>query len=228
MKNLVLFFFAFLLTSLVGRTQENLDFKFADNYCSKIEEKVQEIGSKYGLKVSELIPVVYPECARFNAITNAFESSVLEHFYIEEGCRGADFSVGYFQMKPSFIEQLDQVIQEHPLFAKRKAFFAYQASGTKNIRNERLNRLFSEDWQIEYLCCFVQLMKLRHQKEGIQTSELAFISSAYNYGFHKSTSKILAWEKIRAFPNGRKHQSNNFTYAELALLCKSKFYAHEN
>ena len=59
------------------RSSEQLDFEFADKYCTSIEQQVNEIARNYNLSAADVLPVVYPECSRFNALSNAFESDAL-------------------------------------------------------------------------------------------------------------------------------------------------------
>ncbi|MES2589529.1 MAG: hypothetical protein V4622_11170 [Bacteroidota bacterium] len=228
MKILLLFLSLFFFFSSFKTLKVNdLDFRFAENYCKEIEKEAKIISKKYDLKTSEIIPVIFPECSRFSSLSNIFETSILEYFYVENGAQsknGADYSIGYFQMKPSFIEHLEKIIQKDDLFAKKKSFFAYKSKVSKEIRNERLNRLKNQTWQLEYLCCFVKHMKNRFIEEKIESDELSFIASAYNYGFHKSSKEIIEWQEVKAFPNGIKNKAENFSYAELAKHYHDKTY----
>lgn len=206
---------------------EKLDFEFADNYCNTIEQQVGIIGEKYNLSPADVLPVVYPECSRFNALSNAFESNVLAYYYIRDGVQGADFSIGYFQMKPSFIEALEGEINTNALFSGVKEYFAYKTENVTEERNARLDRLQSQTWQIEYLCAFVALMQVRYDAEKITIPKLRFIASAYNYGFNKPAKEIVSWSQVRAFPNGIRSGSQNYAYGELATNYKLQHYGHE-
>ncbi len=221
MKNLLLYSLFFLCFSSFksGKKASNLDFNFAENYCRKINEEVQKTAYKYALNSDEIIPIIYPECSRFSSISNIFETSILEYFYVQNGCKttsGADFSIGYFQMKPSFIENLEEIILNDTIFQKQKSKFTYKSKNVKEIRAARLDRLMNQAWKIEYLCCFVKFMKNRYLEEKIEIDQISFCSAAYNYGFQNSSKEIIEWTKVRAFPNGIKNQSENYIYSELA------------
>ncbi len=56
------------------------------------------------------ISIVLPELIRWNALQDIMETTALELLYVEKGKDGADFSIGYFQMKPSFIENLENYV----------------------------------------------------------------------------------------------------------------------
>lgn len=224
--------FSYLLfTSMIflfsfQKSSEQLDFEFADKYCTSIEQHVNAIAAKYNLSASDVLPVVYPECSRFNSFSNAFESDILSFYYVRNGVEGADFSIGYFQMKPSFVEELEREIAANPLFSKQRSLFTYQCSDPVTQRNDRLDRLQSPNWQIEYVCAFVALMHERHRLEAIELSKLHFTAAAYNYGFHKPSREILDWSEVKAFPNG-KSGSQNFAYGELAQDYQQNHYGHE-
>ncbi len=208
--------------------QINLDFKFALSYFNKIDRQASVISKKYELKKSDILPVVYPECARFNNFSNVLEKSILQYYYVENGSESSDFSIGYFQMKPSFVEKLEKYIEKDSIFRNLKQKFEYQSSSGKSQREERLDRLMNENWQLEYLCAFVKLMKHRYLQEEISSNELSFVAAAYNYGFFKKTDEILKWQEMKAFPNGIKNQAQNYSYSELAVDCKTKYFSYEN
>ncbi len=209
--------------------QVNLDFNFALSYFKKIDKQATIISKKYELKKSDILPVVFPECARFNNFSNLLEKSILDYYYVENGSESSDFSIGYFQMKPSFIEKLENSIENDSIFhVDLRQKFAYKSTAAKSQREERLKRLENENWQLEYLCAFVKLMKNRYLQEDISSNELSFVAAAYNYGFFKKTDEILKWQEIKAFPNGIHNQAQNYAYSDLAVECKTKFFSHEN
>lgn len=225
-KKLLLFVSLLFLFSF-QKASEKLDFEFADTFCASIEKQVGLIGKQYGLKNKELIPVIYPECARFSKVSNVFESDLLSYYYAQNGCQGADFSVGYFQMKPSFLEGIEKIVATDSNFISFREKFNYKTVDLKAIRMQRLDRLFSQTWQIEYLCAFVKYCKQKYALEKTTLSELKFTAAAYNYGFNKPTAEIISWAAKKAFPNGIKSQETNFSYSELAHNYQLKKYGHE-
>lgn len=225
-KNLLIFSSILLLFSF-NSTSEKLDFEFADTYCSTIEKQADMIGKKYKLSAAEILPVVYPECSRFSNVSNVFETNILAYYYMQDGREGADFSVGYFQMKPSFLEDLEDIISKDSSMSMYKQKFSYKVNTLSEIRDERLNRLFSQSWQIEYLCAYTLIMKQKYAREKTDLPEIKFLASGYNYGFTKSSEEIITWSKKKAFPNGIKSDKSNFSYSDLAYSYKLKKYGHE-
>lgn len=200
----------------------------AETYCFSIAPEADSIANIYGLHETDILPVVYPECARYSSLSDQLESNMLEFYYIEGGTTAADFSVGRFQMKPSFAEEIERLIATEPYLESFRQYFSYQQTGLKQQREERLNRLLNVQWQLHYLCCFYRIMESRTENHFATAEErLAFIAAAYNYGFNRSEEHIHEWRNTTAFPNGISG-SGNYNYADLAISLKRKMTSYEN
>jgi hypothetical protein len=228
MKKLFLIVGLSVLLAFQFHSDERLNVDFAKHYLAKIEQQTAEVCEKYGLEIQDVLPIVFPECARFDNQQNAFESALVQFNGAQNSPFQVDFSVGYFQMKPSFIERLDLIVQKDSSLVGLKSAFSYSSTSTEKIREERLDRIFNEKWQIEYLCLFTKIMKLRYEKEKPSISFIEFAASAYNLGFHKTTKEIENWSKIIAFPNGITNSANNVSYAALASTYKIQRYGNKN
>ena len=57
------------------------------------------------------IAVVFPELIRYSALRDKIEITLLKSLYIYKGDDYADFSIGQFQMKPSFAELIHKNVQ---------------------------------------------------------------------------------------------------------------------
>ncbi len=69
------------------------------------------------LRKSEVDPnfaraIVFPETVRYSFLQNQAEIAGLMVLYVKYGSAYADFSVGRFQMKPSFAEQIEHDARE--------------------------------------------------------------------------------------------------------------------
>lgn len=199
---------------------------FADDYenglkiLKKNNTKFNAIANKLGLNAALLKAIVFPETIRYNTFRDFIETGALELAYVESGSKTVDFSIGYFQMKPSFIEELESTISESDSL-KRKYKFIYtypKKSNEKAQRLVRLQRLKNVDWQISYLCCFFDYLSAEYPtlKED-ETKMIEFYASAYNYGFKQPPESIRAWSKVKAFPYGKSYEGEQFSYCELSL-----------
>ena len=61
---------------------------------------------KYDISYSEAVAVVFPELVRYSALRDKMETAMLKTLYKNLGDDYADFSIGVFQVKPSFAEKM--------------------------------------------------------------------------------------------------------------------------
>ena len=86
--------------------------------------------------------IVAPEISQFSKVMEFVELRSLFIMYRNFG--KGDFSVGYFQMKPSFIEGLEKEINNNKSFKEK--YKGYLVSGTDTDQREtRLKRLSSTE-----------------------------------------------------------------------------------
>jgi hypothetical protein len=75
---------------------------------------IQKMAKKYNQNNMPVLSIVFPEIIRYNAFKDFLETKTLEWLYVEYGKDKADFSIGLFQMKPSFVEKLEKYLQATP------------------------------------------------------------------------------------------------------------------
>ncbi|MCU0436931.1 MAG: hypothetical protein MUC49_03390 [Raineya sp.] len=157
------------------------------------------------------VAIVFPEVLRYNTLANEAEIQLLKSLYVRFGKKYADFSVGYFQMKPSFVETLENISGKN-------------LADTPENREKRLEKMMSVEGQILYLKDYWDIMHTKypnmHHKNDV--SQIRFLASAYNYGFLSSEDKILNWSVEKAFPSG-KNSAVRFSYADIS----ENFYLKE-
>jgi len=68
-----------------------------------------------------VLSIVFPELIRFNAIQDKIETFALQSLYVKYGKDYANFSVGPFQVKPSFAESLEKDFVKFPASDHRRA-----------------------------------------------------------------------------------------------------------
>lgn len=197
------------------------DYQNAMVFCDTHKAEMEEKANGYGLPADELTAIVFPELIRYSTFQNFFETKALEYIYVQQGSVVADFSIGYFQMKPSFAEALERtLIKKEALKKQFERLFipsSYTATQQRKIRLERLKEL---SWQLDYLCCFyvitqqkfeIKLASLNRQKQ------LEFLATAYNTGFHKSETSIEKAMNRATYPYGSKYpEAQQYIYAAVA------------
>ena len=55
--------------------------------------------------------IIFPEFIRYSMFKDFLETEALKIGYVQFGAEAVDFSIGYCQMKPSFIEKLEYEIK---------------------------------------------------------------------------------------------------------------------
>lgn len=164
------------------------------------------------------LSIIFPELVRYSYFKDLLETTALSTLYTN-GAK-VDFSIGQFQMKPSFVEKLEMEIKNYPdQFKEYKKIRSYSGSNEKEIRKERVERLQNMDWQLEYLNCFCAIIDQKIDSHKFNTEELIRIyATAYNYDFQKNLEEINRWQNTKTYPYGMKAPPEiQYSYAEVAI-----------
>jgi hypothetical protein len=176
------------------------------------------------------LSVVFPEVIRFNSFSDFLETKTLEWVYVDYGAEKADFSVGLFQMKPSFVEKLEEASKGDPsVFRPFSDILSYPATlSASEIRRMRVVRLQSFETQIGYAQVFLLICNSKFKTEifANNTEKIKFYAAAYNFGFDKDVKDIKEWTTRKAFPYGVKFKGKQMVYSEVSANFYSK-YANE-
>lgn len=204
------------------------DIEKAFEYYSEFKADLNTASTLYSTDVKIIGSVVFPELVRYSKYRDFLETKVLEMLYINGGKESADFSIGKFQMKPSFIEKMETYIKSHqPKLQKYQKVSLYNETTDESIRAQRLERLKSKDWQIIYINCFYTIVDQRFSSVDFTTTEdkIRFFATAYNHGFDKSKEDILKWKDQKCFPYGTSAKnSEQYKYADVAVYFYEKKY----
>lgn len=158
--------------------------------------------------------IVAPEVSQYNVFRDFFEVKALQVKYVKD--RSCDYSVGCFQMKPSFAESLEsEIAKSETLRGKYGKMFSYKAKSAADKRSERVERLSSVEWQIKYLAVFVEVARQRTANWSIKgdAERLRCWATLYNSGFYLSEVRIKYRQKVKQFPRG----TREFNYSAVAL-----------
>ena len=156
--------------------------------------------------------IVAPEISQYSSVSNFMEMRALFISYRNFG-RG-DFSVGHFQMKPSFIEDLEKEIRSDKQLSGRYKQNLPSGSDIEK-RETRLERLASLEWQLKYLQVFIDVVKIKTRNLKFKSAEekLKYWATLYNSGFHSNQQRVASMQKKNYFPRG----SKKFNYSDVAL-----------
>lgn len=204
------------------------DYQKAIAYCHNNKTQIHQKALEYQIPAQQLKAIIFPELIRHSAFQDFFETKALELAYVYHGKEGADFSIGHFQMKPSFVEKLELELTQNPLLQQQfQKIINYPSSDLSEMRKIRLHRLQNLDWQLDYLCCFYKIIHQKFEtqlKDLTEEQHLKIIATAYNCGFDKSWENIQQWSKKACYPYGAKYPENQqYIYANIAWDYFSKY-----
>jgi hypothetical protein len=195
-------------------------FYKACEWLSENRELADSIIKGFGLETSAVLAIGLPECGRFSSFSDCVESTSNYYLYSLLGSEYGNFSTGIFQMKPSFIENLEKEILRNDNLKQFRFCCDYlNSSDLKNIRRQRLSKIQTSKWQLIYLCALFTHLDWKYKNKTwiSKTDKIKFIASAYNRGFNSEDKEIEKWINIPYFPNGKIDNYNNYPYGNVAV-----------
>ena len=201
------------------------DFTKALDVTEEIKEQVIAQCKLMSADPELIMPIVFPELIRYSVFRDSMEIVTMELFYISFGSQVNDFSVGIFQMKPSFVERMEDLIFTNDQFKEFRNLIAYQyPNDLSAVRKERLSRLMKLQWQITYLLIFSKVaMAIYPPKPGWTKQDMIrFYSCVYNTGFWRTEEFIRQTMELKIFPHGMGYAGEQYSYSDIAV------YFYEN
>jgi hypothetical protein len=173
------------------------------------------------------LAVVFPEIIRYSYLEDKIQVRALKVLYVQYGRKYANFSVGHFQMKPSFIEQLEADWNRLASAGERTAarIPAFVTADESGPRKERVLRLDSMRWQVDYLRIFMALMRKRYGDVVFTSVEdrLRFYATAYNAGYAAGEEKLRQRMKEKHFHLELFFPKRTYNYGDVAVF----FFRHQ-
>ena len=216
-------FLPFLVVSANAQSEAEGYCKEYEKECQKAkaffaehESKLEAAAQTCNLPARFLFAIVAPEITQFGYLSNKVETYSLKVFYVQNGKAYSDFSIGIFQMKPSFIEAMENYISADTSLKKEYKKFLFEKPDERQARVERINKLGSMEWQMEYLALFCAVVNHKFADINFANEEekLRFYASAYNSGFHKSEQQIKETAQKALFPHFSRQK---YKYSDIAV-----------
>lgn len=175
-----------------------------------------------GVPASFLFAIVAPEISQYGSLTDKAQTYALKTLYVQMGKGYADFSIGRFQMKPSFVEQLEQYIQSVDTLLVLFPEVRMTDKKGRSARVELVRRLEQQEWQMKYLALFCRVVqhRFRRMKFESEQEKLRFYANAYNAGFMLDGERLRRY-KGAFFPHLAKQK---FRYADVSLWFYENLY----
>lgn len=175
-----------------------------------------------------IFSIAAPEVSIYNEFMDKMESAAAEVFYINLGEPYGNFSLGLFQMKPSFIEKLEKDINSKCPECKYQKALLYDCTTATEQRATRIARLKDHHWQEIYLISFYELMEKRYGAHSFKSlsEQLEFYATAYNFGFDRLRKEIISRQSKHSFPG--RFSSVQFAYAQISIQIFEKLSIGES
>lgn len=196
------------------------DYQKALDFC-KEHQSYFEMATLYTkIPKEELAAIVFPEMIRYSLLKDFFETAALEQLYVSGGSLYADFSIGAFQMKPSFIEKLELAVSQKAAWTNSFDMITqYSSTDIVSIRKQRLDRMKTLEWQLVYVCCFYKMVLHKYQNDTAfgDIPLVKFMATAYNAGTDRTASSVVACSQQKCFPHGTNYpEKQQHAYADVA------------
>jgi len=189
------------------------DWEYAQQFVAEHQQEMQQEFDLFGVDFRTAIAIVFPELIRYSMWQDEIERAAVNGLYITKGRQGADFSIGRFQMKPSFAEEVEQAWNSSSLSPKYD--FVFNTQLNQEARRSRIRRLSSLQGQCRYLALFIRLLQQRHPRLSklAPTEQVRFLATAYNRSFSAS------WETIQSISHERHFHTDVIKTRRTRLYC---------
>jgi hypothetical protein len=204
---------AFSLDAASYRRDFADDCETAESYAREIRPLLEKaLDDSFLAAVG--IAVVFPELSRYSYIRDVAETAALELSYILRG--EANFSIGKFQMKPSFAAMIENDAGEYCRSRYPDLFVnSFDEQESRWLRIQRLKILRR---QVEYFAVFLRLMENRFP--GLRQDPRRMVrifAAAYNSGYKKTFNELEQVSRISFFPYGKMGIREQYPYCEIAV-----------
>jgi hypothetical protein len=226
-KIAVLLTICIVFFSYVKKEYNNADFgKTFDSKATTAKDRLQKLNESFVLcsKLCNQSPlfmqsIVFPEVMRYNSLKDGIETESLKTLYVQFGQEYANFSIGLFQMKPSFAVQVETKVKQ--LLADsiyRELQLEYEEKDEEDLREKRIERLQDNEWQLVYLTSFICICNEIYKQMQFKSEEekLQWYATIYNAGFDKTNEYISKKIKQEHFYLDQGMPDKKFKYAAIA------------
>ena len=201
------------------------DWKKALDFVEENNSWIKPVLRKYNIPYEEAIAVVFPELVRYSALRDRMEVVLLKTLYRNLGDEYADFSVGVFQVKPSFAEKIigeSKGTRTGGVFKARNEF-----PNDYQFRANIIAELEDPVKEFRFVIAFIKICEKKFSIPVDEVSKISFLATAYNTGFWKSEEEIKMMSDKKFF-NTKLFKTENYSYAEVSLSWYNHYLESNN
>jgi hypothetical protein len=204
---------------------QSLDYSeiFGENWNKAVKyEKESRVWLEPLLKRSHVdyplaMAVIFPELIRYSALRDKMETALLKTLYVNRGDDYANFSIGVFQMKPSFAELIRSEFNGS-YRGKNVLRKVEEYDDIKDFRKSVVKDLEDPEIEAIYLIAFIKICESKYRVSRMEESyRIRFLATAYNFGFEKARKDVDAMID-RKFFSTRIMKSETYSYADISLF----------
>lgn len=168
------------------------DWKKAEAYERENRHWMETILRRNNISYHVAIAVIFPELVRYSALRDKMEITLLKALYVNLGEEYANFSIGQFQIKPSFASLIIDEAKEFPEKSSGLSFKGPEGfDDIKNYRKSIIVDLEDPKTQFNYVVAFMKICEKKYKTGRMdEESRVRFLSTAFNRGIDKSYDDI--------------------------------------
>jgi hypothetical protein len=194
------------------------DWVKAEEYLIQNFSWMDSTFKKHNISYAEVVAVIFPELIRYSALRDKMETAFLKTLYRNLGAEYANFSIGHFQIKPVFAEEIREISLTIPSRRERTLF-----REKSSFDNERLYRadiiadLEDPRREILYVLVFIKACnKIYGKLPTVEADRIAFLATAYNAGMGRSRNEIEGLQGSKYFTT-RIAGGEKYNYSDISL-----------
>jgi hypothetical protein len=200
------------------------DWKKAEAFEKENRSWIEPLLNKYHISYPEAISIIFPELVRYSALRDKMEISLLKTLYVNLGQDYADFSIGVFQMKPSFAENIRH---ESTAFLGRRSGIVFKSPADyaeiKDFRKSIIRDLEDPEGQVAYLISFIRICEKKFNLFRLnEQSRIKFLATAYNFSIDKTALQIAGMADKKFFST-KLLKTENYSYSDVSLFWYNQY-----
>lgn len=205
------------------------DWTAAEQFVREHHGEWEKTFDMFGIDSRLAEAVVFPELVRYSIWQDKMETAVNTALYIRGGHEKANFSIGRFQMRPSFAENVEREWNASPLATEYA--FSFITFNNADARRSRINRMTTTEGQVRYLAIYLRLQYLRHPwlRKKSRRQQVRYLATAYNSLYTYTSSQVRQKMKERNYHTDmiRTRFTSMYCYADVAWHFYAREYAHK-
>lgn len=194
------------------------DWEKAEAFVSENEIWMRQLSEDYNISYPVAVAVIFPELIRYSALRDKMEITLLKSLYIYKGEDYADFSIGQFQMKPSFAEAIHKNVKLLRGQLRNQFRAKINSKDVTKYRFSIVKDLEQPESQFLYLIAFLKICEnLYDLKDMNEYQRIKFQATAYNYSFEKSFEEVKSMIDKKFFYT-KLIKTESYSYADVSAF----------